>query len=180
MYLSIADRIKFSAQAIKKNWGVLAILGVFALGGGFLVFLAPKIETPIALYVFGGAFIGVSVFTFIITMPSSLRYFYDQAYIEKYGGYTTAKIIHKEIHDTSYTDDETGRVIEELAYLLTYSFTYFGETIEGTFYVSTRNCYDKIQTGTEIPIKFLKTKPTQSSVRRIKLANDLGLKRGDC
>ncbi len=164
--------------AIKKHSGILAILLIFIAIGILLIYIATKIEKPIALYGFGGFVMVFSLFVFFYTIPSSFLYYYEQEITKKYGSYTIAKITNKEIEDHSYQEKADGHIdyIEEFHYLLSYVFEYNETTYENSFYVNSLACYEKLTIGAKIPIKFLRTNPKKSSVRRVKLSKELGIK----
>ncbi len=168
--------------AIKKHSGILAILLVFIAMGILLIYIATKIEEPIALYGFGGFVLVFSLFAFFYTIPSSFLYYYKQEVTKKYGSYALANIIHKEIEDHSYQETIDNRVdyIEEFHYILTYSFEYNGMRYENSFHVASKICFQALSVGAAIPIKFLRTNPKKSSVRRVKLSKELGLKKEQC
>ena len=150
----------------------LTILGI----GCFLIVLGIKYDNNIPLLI-TGSFVTLFMGFFLgYTMPSSLLYYYEKAVIKKYGSYTKAIVIDKKTEDCSYTNTIGGRteIVKEYHYYFTYKFTYKTE-FTNSFYVKSQLCFDKIEIGSEIPIKFLKSKPLQSEPRRQKLCKDLGL-----
>ncbi|NER17491.1 hypothetical protein [Spongiivirga citrea] len=139
---------------------------------------ASETSTRWFLYSFGGFVIIFVLFFIIYTMPSSIMHYYEKALTNKYGAYTKAVIVKREIEDHSYTENET--LLQMLHYGIHYEFEYQGRLQKGFFYVYHQECYDKLLVGDDIPIKFLKTKPEKSFPRRIKLCNELQLDRKFC
>lgn len=181
MKLSLSDRIKFSITAIKKH-GLMIPMGLVFLGiGCFLIILGIKYDNNIPLLV-TGSFVTLFMGFFLgYTMPSSLLYYYEKAVIKKYGSYTNAIITKKYIEDQSYEERVDNRVdkIELFIYTIDYKFNYHKD-FTNSFIVEDKACFDKLEIGSTIPIKFLKHKPQQSEPRRQKLCNDLDLKRNQC
>lgn len=181
MKLSLSDRIKFSIAAIKKH-GFLLAFGLSFLGVGcFLIYLGIKYDNNITLLIIGGFVTLFMGFFLGYTMPSSLLFYYEKAVIKKYGSYTYATVIKKHIEDHSYVEKIDNRInpVKEFHYIIDYVFTYKKE-YTNSFYVTSKACFDKIEIGSEIPIKFLKIKPEQAEPRRQKLCKDLGLEYSDC
>ncbi len=115
-------------------------------------------------------------------MPSSFLYYYEQAQTKKYGAYGTAKIIKKEEKDVSYftRKNKIEQKTEEFQYFLTYTFEYNNTNYHNTFLVAGKNCFGTLTEGASIPIQFLRSNPKKSTVRRKKLAKELGLPLKDC
>lgn len=178
MKVAISDTLNFTIESIKKHLGILLIGLLFIFVGCILIYIASLTENPIPLYIFGGVFISFSLFFILYTIPSSLKYYYNQEVIKKHGSFTTAVIINKEIEENSYSEKthNHAKTIEELNYLLSFSFNYNNNKFENSFYVHTKECFDKLEIGHVIPIKFLKTNPMKASVRFKKLYKELGLK----
>ena len=178
MKITISDKLDFTKESLKKNRGILLIGALFIVIGSVLIYIATGIENHIFLYIFGGIFIAFPLFIIVYTMPSSFMYYYEQAQIKKYGSFTTAVITHKEIEDNSYTEKIDNRIerIEELNYLISFTFNYQNNEFVNSFYVNTKEAFEALKIGNSIPIKFLKTDPKKSSVRLIKLSKEIGLK----
>ncbi|MBC2845977.1 hypothetical protein [Winogradskyella flava] len=181
MKLTLSDRINFGIVAIKKH-GFLLTMGLAFLGiGCFLIYLGIKNNNNIPLLVAGGFVILFMTFFLGYTMPSSLSFYYEKAIVKKYGSYTTASVIGKHVEDQSYEERIDNRVdnIELLFYIIDYKYTYQEEYF-GSFYVTNKACFEAIEIGSDIPIKFLKHKPEQAKPRRQKLCKDLGLETNMC
>lgn len=182
MKLTISDKISFSIDALKAHKSLL-ILGFILFGlGSFLIYLGFTINNAKALLYIGGFIVVFMLFFFGYAMPSSLRFYYEKSLIKKYGSYTTASVIAKEIEDNNYTEHHNGKLktIEEYNYLVEYQFTYNNKLYTNSFYVKSKSCFDKLEIDSKIPIKFLKVKPQQSEPRRRKLSTDLGLDIKNC
>ena len=181
MKLTVSDRIKFSIAAIKKH-GFLLTMGLsFLCIGCFLIYLGIKYDNNIPLLVAGG-FVTLFIGFFLgYTMPSSLLHYYEKAVIKKYGSYTTATIVKKHIEDQSYEErvDHRTHKIELFLYTIDYQFTYHKD-YTNSFAVTHQSCFDKLEIGSKIPIKFLKHLPEQAEPRRQKLCKDLGLETKLC
>ncbi|MBQ0734188.1 hypothetical protein [Aquimarina celericrescens] len=182
MKVTLKDRIDFSIRSIKKHSGILAILLLFISIGSFLIYIGTRTEDYIFFYAFGGLMAGMSLFAFWYTMPSSFLYYYEQEMTKKYGSYAIAKITHKEIEDRSYQEKVGNRIdhIEELHYIISYTFEYRNIMYNNSFYVAGEACFNGLTIGSTIPIKFLRTNPKKSSVRRLKLSKELGLEKKLC
>lgn len=181
MKSTFSDKLQFSKIALQKNGGPLLIALVFMALGAIVVYLGLRYQVTF-MVVFGGLFGGIPAIGMLFTMPSSFMYYYEQAQTKKYGAYTTATIIAKEVKDVSYVTGK-GNIktkVEEFQYFLTYSFEHDGKPYENTFLVASKSCFDVLNIGTSIPIQFLRTNAKQSSVRRRKLANELQLPFKDC
>lgn len=149
--------------------------------GVFVIYLGFRFSVTF-LWIFGIVFSGIPFLMFIFTMPSSFLYYYEQAQTKKYGAYTTASIIEREAKDVSYFTRKSNKQLktEEFQYFLTYTFEYKSSSYKNTFLVAGKNCFDVLLKRKEVPIQFLRTNPKKSSVRRRKLANELGLALKDC
>ena len=175
------DKLQFTKISLQKNSGPLGIMLLFVVLGILLIYIGIKTNTTF-LWVFGAIFGGLPLLGIIFTMPSSFLYYYEQAETKKFGAYTTAKITKKEAKDVSYFTKKSNAKIktEEYQYFLTYTFNHNSTTYENTFLVAGKNCFDALAEGTSIPIQFLRSNPKKSTVRRRKLANELGLPLKDC
>jgi hypothetical protein len=181
MNTSFKDKLQFTKYSLQKNGGPLGIMLLFVVLGIFLIYLGLRTNTTF-LWIFGVVFGGAPLLLLIFTMPSSFLYYNEQAETKKFGAYTTVKITEKEAKDVSYyTKKSKGRrKIEEFQYFLTYVFEHHSTSYENTFLVAGKNCFDALAEGTSIPIQFLRSNPKKSTVRRRKLANELGLPLKDC
>lgn len=181
MNSSFKDKLNFTKISLRKNAGPLLIVLVFMLIGAVLICISLKTNTTF-LWIFGGVFVLVALFMMLCTMPSSFLHYYEQAQTKKYGAYTTAKIVEKVENDVSYIDTVSNREIriEEFQYVLTYHFEHNSIAYENTFLVAGKNCFNALTEGASIPIQFLRTDPNKATVRRRKLANELGLPLKEC
>lgn len=159
-------------------------IAMLFIGVGCLVIFIGSVvnEGRWFLYIFGGTFIGFSLFFLIATMPSSFAYYYEQALVKKYGSYGTAFIRSKAVLDRSYTEKRGVRAVQvaQYHYELTYEYEYLQQVYTNTFHVAGKSCFDSLSIGATIPIQYLKVKPNQSTVRRVKLSKELGLDRKEC
>ncbi|MFP4845536.1 hypothetical protein [Winogradskyella sp. PE311] len=181
MKITISDKVNFSISAVKKH-SFLLLMGLTFLGiGCFLIYLGITSDANIPLLVAGGFVTLFMGFFLGYTMPSSFMYYYEKEVVKKYGSYTKAIITKKYIEDQSYEERVDNRIdkVELLLYIIDYKFTYQKE-YTGSFYVADKTCFDALQIGYNIPIKFLKHKPEQAEPRRQKLCLDLGLERNRC
>jgi len=181
MNISFKDKLQFTKNSLGKNAGPLLIMFLFIVLGAVIIYIGLRNNITF-LWVFGIIFGSMPLLMLIFTMPSSFLYYYEQAQTKKYGAYTTASIIEKEEKDVSYftRKNKVEQKIVEFQYFLTYTFEYNGAAYEGTFLVARKNCFDLLTIGKEIPIQFLRTNPKKSTVRRRKLAKELGLALKDC
>ncbi|WP_394973539.1 hypothetical protein [uncultured Croceitalea sp.] len=181
MKLSLKDKLHFTKVSLRKNSGPLLIMLLFIVIGAFLIYLGLRTNTTF-LWIFGIVFGGIPLLILIFTMPSSFLYYYEQAQTKKYGAYGTAKIIEKEEKDVSYftRKNKIEQKTEEFQYFLTYTFEYNNTNYHNTFLVVGKNCFGTLTEGASIPIRFLRSNPKKSTVRRRKLAKELGLPLKDC
>ncbi|PNW29096.1 hypothetical protein [Formosa algae] len=170
--ISFSRKIKFIQIAIKKNGGILILLSFFLFLGIAMIWFSYR--AGVLLMVAFGIFVtGMALFTIVYTIPSSIMYYYEKEVIKKYGAFTTAVITKKEIEDHSYIDDETKKKVEEVTYLIEYTFEYNYKHFSTFSIVENKEFYDQLTIGLDIPIKYLKTNPNKSSVRMRKLKNSL-------
>jgi hypothetical protein len=181
MNISFKDKLQFIKFSLRKNAGPLLIMLALMLLGSIVIYIGLKTNITF-LWIFGIVFCSIPFLMLIFTMPSSFLYYYEQAQTKKHGAYTTATIAEKEEKDVSYftRKNKIKQKTEEFQYFLTYTFEHNGATYESTFLVAGKNCFDLLTIGKEIPIKFLRTNLKKSTVRRRKLANELGLKLKNC
>ncbi|CDF79767.1 conserved hypothetical protein [Formosa agariphila KMM 3901] len=174
---TLSEKIKLLIESSKAYRGILYIGFLFITLGTLLIYIGLRFDI-IFLIVFGGIFISVALFFLIYTIPSSMIHYYEKALVKKHGKYTTATILDKEIIDNSYYDKNTyavdsmskGKRIEELNYVLKYTFEYQSKEYKNSAFVQ-KNEFETLNVGDKIPIRFLKTDPNTSFVRKIKLKN---------
>ncbi|MDO6597602.1 hypothetical protein Q4512_11810 [Oceanihabitans sp. 2_MG-2023] len=181
MKTSFSDRKNFTLFALKQHIGLLGIWLVFILFGCFFIFLGNNIEKEgYGFILFGIAFIVLSSTFMLFTLPSSIIYYYEQALTKKYGSYTTATITNKRIDDYSHTtssfDGGKSKKIAEFLYAIEFQFSYNNQVFEGECFFEHQATFEAITLETQLPIQFLKTNPKKITVRRRKLANQLGIK----
>lgn len=172
---TITDKFNLLIKSSKEYRGILLVGFLFIFIGTVLIFVGLHFDI-IFLIIFGGIFISFSLFFLISTIPSSIIYYYDKALVKKYGRYINACIKEKEIIDNSYyennkysvTTSKKDMLIEELNYLLTFSFEYQNQIYQNADFVD-KNQYEKLNIGDLIPIKFLTIAPNKSLIRKIKL-----------
>ncbi|MCH9661344.1 MAG: hypothetical protein K0U54_10585 [Bacteroidetes bacterium] len=183
MKVSFSDKIVFAKAAFKRNLGPLGIGLLFIALGIVVIYIASFVnEGKVFLHIFGGVFIVFPLFFLLFTMPSSFLFYYEKALIKKYGSYGTAFICGKAILDSSSLENKDARTVKKAQrhFELTYEYEYLQVLYTNTFHVASRSCFDRLPIGGRIPIQFLKVKPSQSTVRRAKLSNELGIDRKDC
>nr|WP_297913831.1 hypothetical protein [uncultured Allomuricauda sp.] len=181
MKSTFSDKVNFSLFSLRQNSGPLFGIALFLLIG-IIALLFGITKDIVFLYFFGGIFILVPTCIFVYTMPSSFLYYFEQAETKKFGTFGYAKIIDKITKDTSYQLYKHGKkiTVEEFQFFITYNFEYHGKLFSNTFLVADMACYQALGLGKEIPIQFLRNNPEKSSVRRRKLAKELGLELGIC
>ncbi|QDO94548.1 hypothetical protein FNB79_11420 [Formosa sediminum] len=170
--ISTSEKLKFMKVALQKNSCILILLSFF-LFLGITIIGCSYVYNIILMVAFGVFIFGMALFTMLYTMPSSLRYHYENEIIKKYGAFTTAIITKKEVEDYSYIDTETKNKVEEYVNTITYEFNYNSEHYLGDAVIDDKTLYHSLTVGLEIPIKYLKTNPNQSSVRIKKLKKSL-------
>ena len=176
---SISEKLELIIKSSKAYRGVLLIGLLFIGVGAVLITIGVRFDITF-LIVFGSIFIAVALFFLIFTLPSSILYYYEKALLKKYGKYTNATILEKEIINNSYYDKNTyavdsaskGALIEELSYLLNFSFEYQNQMYKNSDFVE-KNEYEKLNNGDLIPIHFLRTDPKKSFIRKVKLKNSI-------
>jgi hypothetical protein len=170
--ISIIDKLYFTLESFKKNSAILFISLPFILGGSIVLYFATQAEESFGLYVFGITFITVPLLIVLYTFPSSFMYYYEQEIAKKYGYYTKATIIDKEIEYVSYFSSKgfVGEVgykkekVEQFNYLITYTFKYKNIVYNNSFYVDDKTVFDELELQSLIPIKFLRTTPKKATV----------------
>ncbi|WP_291870413.1 hypothetical protein [Maribacter sp.] len=164
--ISIADKLNFIFESFKKNAAIFLFTIPFILAGSIVVYFATQADEPFGMYVFGITFIAVPLLIILYTFPSSFMYYYEQAIAKKYGYYTKATIIDKEIEDVSYTRTDGGSVItiKNYNYIITYVFDYKSVTYSNSFSVEDKTVFDDLKLKSLIPIKFLRTAPGKATV----------------
>ena len=109
---------------------------------------------------------------------------YEIALVTRFGVEATATVSHKSMEDTShYADsskhDEDRQMIEEITYFIEYKYNY-NQPYKATFCISNKALYNRIEIGSEVPIKLLPSAPDKSVPRRACLANTYGFEISDC
>ena len=184
MKTTFSDRKNFIKQAIKPHFGILGIGFAIILFGVLFAFIGLKVENGLGFIIFGGLFIALSLAFMLYTLPSSFMYYYEQAEIKKYGSYTTAKVINKRVDDYSHSNSTfnggSKKTIETYLYVVVFEFTYNNTIYNSECFFEHKSTYDAIAMHSTLPIKFLKTKPQKVTLRRKKLANQLGVSAKMC
>ena len=185
MKLNFSDRKNFILFALKQHFGLIGIWSIFLIFGSFFAYLGRNVEeNGFGFVLFGLVFIVFSSAIMLYTLPSSLRYYYNQALTKKYGSYTIAKVTNKRVDDYSHTTSSfnggKSKKIEEFLYVVEFEFTYNSKTYTSECFFEHKTTFEAITLETELPIQFLKTNPNKITVRRRKLANQLGIKSNLC
>lgn len=185
MKLPFSDRKKFILLALKQHLGLFGIWLVFVLFGSAFMYLGSNVEeNKYGFMLFGFVFILLPTAFMLYTLPSSILYYYNQALTKKHGSYTIAKVTNKRVdnysHTTSSFNGGTAKNIEEFLYVICFEFTYLGRTYTSEAFFEHKTTFEAITPNTELPIQFLKTNPNKITLRRRKLANNLGIKPNLC
>ena len=114
------------------------------------------------------------------TLPSSISYYYEKPLSETYGINLSSIVTDKRIEDHSFneTSGSQEKYVEEYHYIVGYKYS-FEKDYESEFYIEEKDFYEKIEIGSEIPIRVLKFKPETSFPRRVKLGKKFGLQKRD-
>ncbi|WGD34002.1 hypothetical protein [Olleya sp. YS] len=182
---TLSDNKQFIIQAFKPHLGLLGIWFIFLIVGGFFTYLGTKIDdNGIAFIIFGCVFMILASAFMLFTLPSSFMYYYEQAKIKKYGSYTSARIINKRIdnytHKTSSFNSRQPKHINEFLYVIEFEFIYNNQVYKNECFFEHQSTFETISLDTELPIKFLKTNPKNTTLRRRKLSNQLGITEKMC
>ncbi|MBQ0786203.1 MAG: hypothetical protein KBT69_01790 [Oceanihabitans sp.] len=185
MKLPFSDRKKFILFALKQHVGLFGIWLVFVLFGSTFAYLGSNVEeNGFGFMLFGFAFIILSTGFLLYVLPSSILHYYEQALTKKHGSYTTAKVTNKRVEDYSHTTSAfhggNSKKVAEFLYVIAFEFTYNNKTYASECFLEHQTTFDAIPLGTELPIQFLKTNPNTITLRRRKLAKQLGIKANLC
>ncbi|WP_397363306.1 hypothetical protein [Olleya sp. R77988] len=184
MKATFSDRKNFAIYSIKKHLGLIGIGFAFIVFGSIFMLIGYKTNDGLGFIIFGGAFIVISLCFMLYMLPSSFMHYYEQAEIKKYGSFTTAKIINKRVddysHNTSSFDSGGSKHIEEFLYVIEFEFTYNNQSYQSECFFEQKSTFEAITLDTELPIKFLKTKPRHVTLRRRKLSNQIGIPEKMC
>jgi len=176
---TVSDQIRFIKQAFKPHFGILGIGFAIILFGVLFAFIGFKVENGLGFILFGGLFIVLSLAFMLYTLPSSFMYYYEQAEIKKYGSYTTAKVINKRVDDYSHSNSTfngaSKKTIETYLYVIAFEFSYNNTIYNSECFFEHKSTFDAITIHSTLPIKFLKTNPQNVTLRRKKLADQLGI-----
>ncbi|WP_298502719.1 hypothetical protein [uncultured Maribacter sp.] len=164
--VSIVDKLNFIFESFKKNAAIFLFTIPFILVGSIVFYFATQADESFGMYVFAITFIVVPVLIILYIFPSSFMHYYEQALSKKYGCYTKATIVNKEIEDVSYTrrDGRSVVTIENYNYIITYAFDYKSVTYSNSFSVEDKAVYDDLKLQSSIPIKFLRQAPENATV----------------
>ncbi len=102
--ITLTDKLKLFIQSSKHWRGIFLLLTLFLLIGALLTALALHFKETGLVFI-GGAFVVLPLFTILYTMPSSMRYGYEKALIDRYGKYANARVTQKEILDYSHREN---------------------------------------------------------------------------
>jgi len=182
---TLTDRKKFIIKAIRAHLGLLGVWLLFIILGIFFTFIGNKVESNgLGFIIFGILFIILSSAFMLFTLPSSIRYYYNQAEIKKYGSYTTAKITNKRIDNYSHNNSSFGskasKEIKEFLYVIEFEFIYNNKTYKNECFFEHKSTFENISFETELPIKFLKNNPKKTFLRRRKLSYQIGIPEKMC
>lgn len=184
MKLTISDRLNFAKEALNKHLGLVGIGLAFIVFGGFFMYLGYRADNGLGFMIFGGTFIMISLAFMVFMLPSSMAYYYEQALTKKYGSYTDAKVTNKRIDDYSHS---TGSLqgshaenVSEFMFVVEFQFGYQQKTYTSESFFNEKSTYEMITIGMDLPIQFLRTDPNIVTLRRRKLANNLGIAESAC
>lgn len=132
----------------------------------------------------GGALFFIIPYFILSMLKSTIAHEYEIALVTRFGVEATATVSHKSMEDTShYADsskhDEDRQMIEEITYFIEYKYNY-NQPYKATFCISNKALYNRIEIGSEVPIKLLPSAPDKSVPRRACLANTYGFEISDC
>jgi len=175
--LSLTEKIDILLKSSKEYRGPLLICLLFFVVGVALIYIGVQFDF-LPIIIFGAVFSCFSLVVFAYTIPSSIVYYYEKAVITKYGKFTNAYLLSKQIIDNSHFDSsietpsksKKGKLIEELNYLIEYSFKHNDLEYQNSEFIK-QAIFEKLTIGDTIPIKFLSTNPNNNSVRTQKLKN---------
>lgn len=180
--LPLGGKLKHYHYALRQHTGLLALGFAFLLGGWGLAWFGSdaSADSDWLLYIIGGAF-SLPMVIILISLPSSVSYYYEKSLAKKYGVDKTARVTGKRIDEYNYRakHGDFYEDMQEFDYIVEYGYTFFGEH-EGEFILEEKDVFDGIEVGDEIPIRVLSFRPQFSYPRRSTLAKQLGLPRSRC
>ena len=160
---------------------VIGILFLFNTIGVLSIYLAWK-ENWFMVF-FGFFLVGFTLFACYLSIFWAIPDSYNTLIVKKYGVNIDAKVINKCIEDYSCQEKINGsnsyEKIEEFHYCIEFEYTYL-KTYRDSFYLYNIELYHKVNKGSIIPIRVLKTAPKKAKARIVKMGIDLGFKRKDC
>ncbi len=169
------EKLSFFIESLRKNLNPLLIMLLFLFLGIGLFAIGYYGDTVVVL-IMGIFFIGFSLFAISYTMPSSISYYYEKAIVKKYGVYSVANIINKEIEIGGEVIKHGKRIKHNDIYIISYVFEYKGKAYKGIFLVDYKEDYDNFEIKEEVPIRFLRINPEKSTIRMRKLIKEKELK----
>ena len=185
MKVTFSDKKSFLKFALKKHYGLIAMMVLFLIVGVTVMYIgAFVVNDSISrnfLVIFGGIFVLASLWLGY-TIIESCKHYYEQALTKKYGKYTLARVVEKKseehnFDDSSILENDAQQIKKEVHRFVTYAFGYQEKTYTNTFVIDNEEAYNALALNTEIPIQFLSTNPKKSSVREQKLFKELGVKK---
>ena len=129
-----------------------------------------------AIPIFAGTLFFIIPYFILSTLKSSIGYGYEVALINRFGVDAVAIVTHKFIEDDSYyaakkksTEITCHQKVDDISYFIEYQYTY-GKPYKSSCSICSKALYDKIDIGSEVPIKVLPSSPDKSAPRREELA----------
>ncbi|MEJ2454287.1 MAG: hypothetical protein P8103_09050 [Candidatus Thiodiazotropha sp.] len=178
--IGLFERLKHLLGAIGKHKELLIGAVLFSLFGIFPIYFSMNAESGVdwSGVLLGSIFL-VPTTIMLYMVATSTAYYYEKSLSKKYGVNLLGRVTHKRAEDHSYTEGDSDREIEEIHYIIEFSYRYSGMH-ESEFYVDSQECYARIKIGDEVPIRVLRFKPKAVYPRVRKLAAAYGLKQSQC
>gem|GEM_PF-3808887 len=151
--------------AIKWHLDLMALFALFIILGLSVMYigtLVPEPKDQTFLYIFGGLFAGFPFLMAVFTLPSSFMYYYEKELIKKYGTQTQGTLVKKYAEDQGVENPHT-------IYFFDYKFAHQGLEYNATAVVDSEKRYNHLKVGDAVKVKFLRYKPSQSSLVKTRL-----------
>lgn len=106
---------------------------------------------------------------------SSMSYYYHNGLLKHHGVNLSAKITHKECHETVVDIDKVDRYlhIDELELSVYFEFQFDGRLWQCADLITNQQLFNSLAEGQTLPIRILPWMPEQASIRQRALLNQL-------
>ncbi|WP_434779527.1 hypothetical protein [Neisseria sp. Ec49-e6-T10] len=154
-------------QSFKKHTSIIMVFCVLSTSFIGLGVLLLFLRSNFLVIILGVIFIAVGILLAVIgitTIYSSILYYRDRELMKKLGTNTEAKVVSIEVENI---DDE------QKAFTVTYQFEYRRQDYEGSDIVDTQSKIAIADFPIYIPIRFLKSDPQNSLIRKRTLSSQL-------